>query len=450
MTSITQLFKIITCNDYDSLEKIIMCNEKLDFNCTKSGQSLISKAIEVRALECFNLLIELNDLTILQSTCSNISGLYIAIDYYSSAPNNLNRYYLEKLLEKNVAIDANSLILCMNDPILFEKMFVRIDKNFKNLSFIIQNSIYKLNIQIMNILYDYIQNKNLPFYNTNENKKKFNDMILKSAIDFNNIIAIDFLESIGHNISSVDYNQIINFPSLYYSIKKSNTKSISFDYFYKKLEELNPKELNQIPHIKNLSLVFINHQYEKEFKKVLSKLLKLPIDWDDISDVIANLYWRTYDDNRYSHYIGRGKTLQQIKIRHQIMYMLLKTNNVKANPYDRLITHKNEINNIINSNYKKFAVSNNTINNIIVLSEFKSALRKNKYLLNEFGFTEPTSFSDHYKILFTDHYKILFTDENSTYETEKNTFMEEMKNLYKLNYENNKTNKKKAPKEINV
>ena len=91
----TQLFKIVSSNDYDTLEKLIMGNKKLDFNCIKSHTSLIYKAIEVRALECFDLLLSLNDLSILQSNNTNISGLNIALLYYLSAPNPSNKYYLD-------------------------------------------------------------------------------------------------------------------------------------------------------------------------------------------------------------------------------------------------------------------------------------------------------------------------------------------------------------------
>ena len=41
------------------------------------------------------MLINLNDLSILQSNNTNISGLNIALDYYSSAPNPSNKYYLD-------------------------------------------------------------------------------------------------------------------------------------------------------------------------------------------------------------------------------------------------------------------------------------------------------------------------------------------------------------------
>ena len=153
MTTITQLFKIVSTNNYDTLEKLIMSNKKPDFNCTKSGISLISKAIEVRALECFNLLTSLIDLSVIQSNNSNVSGLNIALEYYLSAPNQSNKYYLDTLIERNVLIDSYSLGKCMENHILFDILFNLIDKNQTNITNLIITSISKTNLYIMNKLY---------------------------------------------------------------------------------------------------------------------------------------------------------------------------------------------------------------------------------------------------------------------------------------------------------
>ena len=49
MTSLTQLFKMVSANDYEGLDRLFSSKKPVDLNCYKSGQSLISRAIEVRA-----------------------------------------------------------------------------------------------------------------------------------------------------------------------------------------------------------------------------------------------------------------------------------------------------------------------------------------------------------------------------------------------------------------
>ena len=50
----------------EKIKKIIQSKSKADFNCVKSRQSLLQKAIEVRAKECFDLLIEIPNLEIIR------------------------------------------------------------------------------------------------------------------------------------------------------------------------------------------------------------------------------------------------------------------------------------------------------------------------------------------------------------------------------------------------
>ncbi len=443
MTTMTQLFKIVTNNDYDSLEKLVMSNKRPDFNCIKSGQSLVSKAIEVRALECFNMLMGLNDLTVLQSTRPYISGLGTAVEYYSSAPNSSNQYYLERLLEKNVYIDIYTLTKCVDEPGLFEKMFARIDKNSSNMMSLITSAVNKTNMQLLNKLYDFIQNQNAPFYDTPDKKNNFNSQILRNAISANNIGAIEFLENIGHDIfkvdSSIGGNNTI--PSIYYAIVSNAT--IAFNYLYKKFEELEKTKLDAIPQIKKMEWVFKNYyKNKKEFNDNLIKLLKLQIDWDDIHNVIANNYCSIYRDNTYFSTYSPKKSFQTIASEQQIIYILLKTNKVKANPFDKINTSKSDLNSMINSNTKRL------IQNPVIFADLKLALRKSKYLLNSFGFVE--------HIGLTEHFKLLFTDNNSVYETEKKNYLEEMEKTYTTGNEEKKTKpkatrkKKAADVEIDV
>ena len=90
MATITQLFKIISSNDYETLDKLILSKKLINFNCVKSGYSLVSKAIEVRSKECFNILLNLPNLEIIKNKSSKLSGLSILLEYYLQAPNQSN------------------------------------------------------------------------------------------------------------------------------------------------------------------------------------------------------------------------------------------------------------------------------------------------------------------------------------------------------------------------
>ncbi len=442
MTTMTQLFKIVSTNDYDTLEKLIMSNKKPDFNCIKSGISLVHKAIEVRALECFNLLMTLPDLSVIQSNSSNVNGLSIALEYYSNAPNQSNKYYLDKLIERNVSIDSYSLSKCMGDPVLFDSMFNRVDKNSNNISSLITSAVSKTNVQAMNKLYDWLYANNPAFYSTQENKNKFNDNVLRTAISSNNIIAIEYLEKLGHNILIINY-QHNSIPSLYYA-NFSNTESIAFNFIFSRMEKMSAEALNQIPGIKKL-LGFVNNfsycSNSKSGNYYYKKILSLPIDWDDLADSIAIIYKGIYQDLS-SYYWNHKKNKEKIIEKQQLLYLLVKTNKVKTNPFDKIATYKTDLNSNINTAIKRSGT------NQVQVNEQKLIARKCKYILNGSGFKEPTGMAD--------HFKLIFTDDASTYETEYANYIAEIESLAKGAEETKKpkarvTKKKKpAPAEIDV
>jgi len=448
MTTMTQLFKIVSTNDYDTLEKLIMGNRKPDFNCIKSGISLVHKAIEVRALECFNLLMGLPDLSVVQSNNSSINGLGIALEYYSTAPNQSNKYYLDKLIEKNVSIDAYSLGKCMGDPVLFDSMFNRLDKNVNSITNLIGTSVSKTNVHVMNKLYDWLYSNNPTYYSTPETRNAFNDNILRTAIAANNIIAIEHLEKLGHNILSVKYSNNNPIPSLYYAYI-SSTESIAFNFIFSRMEKMDAESLNQIPGIKKLKNILNNSIYyysgstNKNTLDFIRKILSLPVDWEDLADCIADYYQMIYRELA-GYYWNSKRTKDKMIERQNLMYMLLKTNKVKSNPFDKLNVGKNELNTNINTGIKRCGTNNPT-----ALNEMKLIARKCKYILVGSGFKEPAGLSE--------HFKLIFADGDSTYTTEMTNYIAELENWYKGSTEEKKpkarvTRKKKneAPAEIDV
>jgi hypothetical protein len=109
----SKVFRYITNNDHQNLSLLLESNPEL-VNSTTGFKSTITKSIEFRSKECFDILINHPNLKLLNyvdTTYPNVwkSGMAPALNYYGNAPNNENLYYLQNLLNKNVTI--NHLVL---------------------------------------------------------------------------------------------------------------------------------------------------------------------------------------------------------------------------------------------------------------------------------------------------------------------------------------------------
>lgn len=101
MLSSKKLFELVINNNYDELSVAIQ-NKQVDFKSqNRRNIYIIPTAVEYRAIECFELLIngipddKVNEFTMCQS------GLNKALEYYGNAPNPKNKYFIEKILNKN-------------------------------------------------------------------------------------------------------------------------------------------------------------------------------------------------------------------------------------------------------------------------------------------------------------------------------------------------------------
>jgi hypothetical protein len=418
MTTMTQLFKLVTANNYDVIEILITSNKKIDFNCIKSGISLITKAIEVRAIQCFDLLLDSDKLTILQSNNSQINGLGIAIYYHSIAPNSNNKYFINRLLEKNVYIDIFSICNCMHDSYLFDILFNKIEKTYNNLYRLLNHSMQQMHTTIMYKLFNYL-NDTLEFYNTPEKRYTFNIDIFKSAILANNLLAIEHLYLINTNLLCVNSNG--NMPSLYYTLSRTNNYII-FNYLFSLYEKLDTIQLNQISSIDTLCSIAYKENMTQLYIKQFLKILSLPIIFNNLDETIVQLYRNIY--NCMSNFCNSSYINQSNNI-HLIMYIILKTNQVKVNPYIKLILHELETKRVLSISRCKNSISG--INNTTKL------FRRNKYILNHFGFIETNPMVEYYKLLFDNSDKTI-------YELEEIETIKELENNY-----NNIINEKVKP-----
>jgi len=398
MTIVKQLFTIVSANDYENLEKIIHTDSQINFNCIDHGKSLIAKAIQVRSLECFDLLMDLPNLTVLQ-TGSHCSGLAKALDYYVHAPNPSNKHYLDRLIERNALIDVESMNKCFDCPILFDMLFTIFNKN-ENIKNLICVSIVRKNINIMNKLFDWINTNNPPYYSTQESRSKFNDYVFCTAVSSNNILAIDYFEKIGYDIMRIEYGQT-KIPTIYYLYKCEYHPSI-FNHIYFKMEKMDENTIGQIYGIRQLHkhLQLTMSSTELEY---LIKILTLPIDWEDLSECVI-----LYICSIYSNFASFDSSLIRNKL--LVIYSLLKTNKLKKNPFEILKTPKIKKEIEFNFSVGKFS-------NPPCIELMKSTVRKIKYVLNNFGFEEHNLFSEHYKSVFDNkllqHDKLYFSEEEN-------------------------------------
>uniref|UniRef100_A0A6C0EFD6 Ankyrin repeat protein n=1 Tax=viral metagenome TaxID=1070528 RepID=A0A6C0EFD6_9ZZZZ len=344
MTTIKFLFNTITGNDYESLIRIIQ-NNKVNLNChNRTGYSLLHKAIEVRAKECFDILINIPNY--LKNKSSKDSGLLKAIEYYLISNNSTNYYYLNNLLEKNVEIDNQSLIATINNYDIFNKIFNILEiKSEQLIKDILHNSIQNSNINIINMIYNYLENNSCSYYLNNKNE--FNKIFFKKSLD--NIITVKVL--IDKNIDwKIIYHWNCYIPTIYYLIKYDIIET--FNYFYNLYLNLSKNDLNSIENINSfLYLLKIINIQNKNNIYYFGKILELPIDFIDVSEFSIELYKIMINKHFYIHNIEN--IFIEFNYIYDLIYLLFIKNKIKINPFIILNKYIKDIISTYNENINK-------------------------------------------------------------------------------------------------
>ena len=84
------------------------------------------KSIEFKSIECFNILLNNNIKFIAENYYNSIeyhNELSKAIELYINSDNIINKFYINKLLEKNIQINYLSIELSISDFELFKILF---------------------------------------------------------------------------------------------------------------------------------------------------------------------------------------------------------------------------------------------------------------------------------------------------------------------------------------
>lgn len=323
----TYLFTLIINNDYITLEKIIDTNKDRDvFLKRKSYETLVSKAVLVRARQCFDLLCNMIIEDEEDRNMFYIRALHNAIDYYIAAPNPDNMYYIDMIMKRNITIDYYAMYKSLKNNDMFIRFFHLFDKNIVEIKKLIIMAIMNNAENNFEFLYNYIDtNHNI------ENNIQFKTTLYEQAIYSNNIDVIEFLIS-----KKLDWTHINNIPVIHHmlNVKQQNM----FNYIYAKYKELGKEELNKIPNIRNT--IEINFHYNMKTINNFKKIFSLPIDMMDMTIYIIRLFEQLYSMVQsttlcYQNMFNYKYTIMEIIFQKK----LVKNNPLKNIDYNEFISH---------------------------------------------------------------------------------------------------------------
>lgn len=331
MVTTDELFIIVNNNDYKKLKRCIDNNGQNIFSNTRLGNSILYRAIEYRAKECFDLLIEINDLSLLKNESSYINGLHIAVKYYNNAPNESNLYYLESLIKKGVNISVD-ILKNINDKELFMKMFLKSKLGKNGLEILLKHFILIGKMELIENIYFWLHEEKPNFFETEENRIAFLEELFPVAIKNSNLEMIDIIRTEKIDLKIVkENNQIMN--SLYYALKSGNKES--FEYLINFFKELSQEEFDKIKDIKNLNFIFdkkLNFCYD--IVTIINKFINLKYDYGDQTSIVENIIKKIFESRHSGKCIGCD--LDDIL---SIILILHKKNLIKKNPFINLINN---------------------------------------------------------------------------------------------------------------
>ena len=406
MATMTKLFEKVSANDYMWLEELVQSKKVVYWNCIRSKISLIYKAIEVRALKCFDILINIPEINVYSNTSGFVNGMMKALNYYIVAPNEDNLYYINKLLEKNVYVSSYDVIQCINNHYMFNILFNKIEKNKTDMNTIISSIINNNNLALLIKMYEYIESNDMDYY-TPENKNLFNNMIFKIAID-SLIFEIPNRQPIKLHIveyimtKNVEWTSINNVPILYYN--SIYNKPIAFNYFLQLFQNMSAKEINNIP---NIGKYLVTQYYTNINLNCIKSILALPIDFNDMSSNISILFKKIYQDT----YLSIDMKKYDI---YSIIFYLYSKGMIKTNPYQYMV---NEVTTMkqYNEYFKKKQIEDN------MYKTYCMCIRMFIYINSKFGFEMP----DNIKTI----YDFIFIDSDINIENEKTEFFAKLDSI---------------------
>lgn len=361
MITIVQIFQIIENNNFDDLLMIINYDKKFNFNVlNKNGVSLLYTSIKYRAKECFDLLIKLENLTILNSTSYYINPIHIALEYYINGKNHVNKYYLDKLLEYNVRITITALKKGMNNSELFNILFLKIKNNleYKDYCELMEHICIENKLNILEYIYSTINETEI---------LNINKILFKYSIHYDNICIINYLEKYNFNFTFVDNKSSLYYALNYYSLLHSQIFDYIYNYYYTKTKE----ELEIID-----SIYVLNFSYNL-LLNIINKYLKLNLNFKRIIIILLN-----HALNYTTNYFNKENYENLLTV----IYIILKNKKINViidddylmNNNDKYLTKLLNIIEYFDLNINKSII--NKIKSIIINGNHNYEINKKKYL----------------------------------------------------------------------
>jgi hypothetical protein len=315
MATATKLFEMVTADDAEGLEILANSGKTIDWNMKFRGYSLVQRAIELRAVRTFDFLISIPNLTILQT---EDYGIIKAIEYYCKAPNDRNKYFIDRLLEKNIKVTHFALSRAQNHIQLFEMLFEKFNKIENEVCYVIYELIDNNNINLIAFIYNYLDNIQPSYYDNDLKREQFNTKLftrffqyLRSTSKINEI-TITILDLIIEK--GVSWKHVNNTPTLYLSMMNKKL----FDYIYTRYSKLTKEEINMIPNISSINLLHFTNKCGEE--ETICMIFKLPIQFETFDKVVNSLLTTLCSNNYYWY----SDTYLRVRTLLNIIYLSFK------------------------------------------------------------------------------------------------------------------------------
>jgi hypothetical protein len=217
------VLKYVAYNNYDKL------NENKQYIPSKF-KNLFIGSIKHHSKECFDIIITDNNI------CKFLNRHYHSISCvfqnYIMAPNENNKYYVDKILPLLSIISYNSMIYIVQDMYLFQNIFNMIEKDEDTFIYLLEIIITKDNVKSFKHIYNYLVNGNYLFFNDNW----INKNILLQCMINDSINILKELESIGKDITNIIVNNknlsslIVSLTHIFYYNYSNKMPVKCFDY----------------------------------------------------------------------------------------------------------------------------------------------------------------------------------------------------------------------------
>jgi hypothetical protein len=334
-----ELVKVITTNNYQKLNEIVLNNENINFSEYRGTYELINRSVIYRSRECFDILINHPSSQEILKNSNYENGVRPALDYFTEAPNEGNRYYVDRLINAGACFDFEIYKLVDYPSIFFQIVEKNPVKSKGSMERIIEKSIEKGNINIFNYLLNYIHNE----MNDNEDYyiRLINNYSSQHNLEFIKILNDKFKNEFypeyqEMNLDDDEYDErniYKKYPWMYSSyISRNNLYLLSlflyeininaFDYYYELFKNMPVSEQKYIleKDIFKSPSGICSSSYWKNYIYRFHKIIQLDIN---VSEYISSIYKDIRQTMLYKYSISNR--LEEFERLYVLIFLLLET-----------------------------------------------------------------------------------------------------------------------------